>query len=108
MNNQVMFSYTFKNKPYEFHNGGLWPMVTGFYACDLARRGRQIEAQRFVEGLNRANALPMDGEPWGFAEYIHGKNLTPSGTKHQGWSAAAAIIGQRALEGHSAFRIGDN
>lgn len=35
---QVMFSYTFKNKPYEFQNGGLWPMVTGFYVVDLARR----------------------------------------------------------------------
>lgn len=38
-NLQVMFSYTFKNKPCEFHNGGMWPMLTGFYAVDLARRG---------------------------------------------------------------------
>ena len=104
---QVMFSYTFKNMPYEYHNGGLWPMVTGFYACDLARRGRQEKAQKLVEGLNRANAMPMDNEPWGFAEYIHGRTLKPRGTKHQGWSAAAAVIGQRALEGQSAFRISD-
>jgi glycogen debranching enzyme len=104
---QVMFSYTFKNRPYEYHNGGLWPMVTGFYACELSRRGRKAEAQRFVEGINRANAMPMDDEPWGFAEYIHGSELKPSGTKHQGWSAAAAVMGQRAIEGHSVFRIDD-
>ncbi|MEX2365002.1 MAG: glycoside hydrolase 100 family protein, partial [Pseudohongiellaceae bacterium] len=24
---QMTFSYTFKNKPYEYHNGGLWPML---------------------------------------------------------------------------------
>ena len=105
---QVMFSYTFKNRPYEYHNGGLWPMVTGFYACDLARRGRKKEAQRLVEAINQANAMPMDGEPWGFAEYIHGKELTPQGTKRQGWSAAAAVMAQRTLEGETLFRIDDS
>ena len=104
---QVMFSYTFKNAPYEYHNGGLWPMVTGFYACDLARRGRKREALRFVEAINRANAMPMDDASWGFAEYIHGSELTPRGTRRQGWSAAAAVMGQRTLEGQSLFRIGD-
>ena len=102
---QVMFSYTFKNKPYEYHNGGLWPMVTGFYVCDLARRGAKREARQFLEGIDRANALPMDNEPWGFAEYVHGEDLTPQGTKHQGWSAAAAIMARRALDGHMPFRI---
>ena len=104
---QVMFSYTFKNQPYEYHNGGLWPMVTGFYVCDLARRGKKKVAQRFVESIHRANAMPMDGESWGFAEYVHGSDLNPRGTKHQGWSAAAAVIGQHTLEGQSLFRIGD-
>jgi len=32
-----------------------------------------------VEAINRANAMPMDGEPWSFAEYIHGKELKPRG-----------------------------
>jgi GH15 family glucan-1,4-alpha-glucosidase len=105
---QVMFSYTFKNKPYEYHNGGLWPMVTGFCACDLARRGRMQKAQRLVEAINRANAMPMDGVPWGFAEYIHGKELKPQGTKHQGWSAAAAVMAQRTLDGGTLFRIDDS
>ncbi|WP_462321237.1 amylo-alpha-1,6-glucosidase [Halochromatium sp.] len=100
---QMMFSYSFKNAPYEYHNGGLWPMVTSFYVCDLARRGLQQQAQRFLDGINRANALPMDDEPWGFAEYIHGRDLTPGGTRHQGWSAAAAIIARHALDGQAPF-----
>ncbi|MFZ1864836.1 MAG: glycoside hydrolase 100 family protein [Polyangiales bacterium] len=104
---QVMFTYTFKNKPYEYHNGGLWPMLTGFYVADLAARGQTDRARKHLEGIHRANALDMDGEPWGFPEFVDGRTLQPGGTRQQGWSAAAAIIGQRALEGQRVFRIDD-
>ena len=103
----VMFSYTFKNKPYEFHNGGLWPVVTGFYVADLVRRGRMGEANRYLQAIHHANALAMDGEAWGFPEFVHGKNLTPGGTRHQGWSAAAAVIGHHALKGQCVFRVNE-
>lgn len=102
---QVMFSYTFKNKPYEFHNGGLWPMVTGFYVADLAMRGRLEEARHYLRAVHQANALEMDGEAWGFPEFVHGRKLTPGGTRKQGWSAAGAVIGHHALEGRGPFRI---
>jgi hypothetical protein len=105
---QVMFSYTFKNKPYEFHNGGLWSLITGFYVADLARRQRTEQGQKYLQAIHQANALPMDGEPWSFAEYLHGKTLQPGGTRHQGWSAAAAVIAQHALEGHKLFGIDDH
>jgi glycogen debranching enzyme len=101
----MMFSYTFKNRPYEYHNGGLWPMVSGFYVADLALRQRAGEAQRYLQALHRANALAMNGEDWAFAEFIHGRELTPGGTRHQGWSAAGAIIGHCALRGQGPFRI---
>lgn len=102
---QVMFSYTFKNKPYEFHNGGLWPMVTGFYAADLAQRGCEKEARRYLAAVDRANALEMDGEPWSFPEFVHGRKLTAGGTRKQGWSAAGAIIAHQALAGQRVLRI---
>lgn len=101
---QMSFSYTFKNQPYEFHNGGLWPMVTGFYVVDLAQRGYQNQAWRFLDGIHRANALPMNGEPWSFPEYVHGQKLTAKGTPYQAWSAAAAVMGHAALTGHVLFR----
>ncbi|MGD2055995.1 MAG: glycoside hydrolase 100 family protein [Gammaproteobacteria bacterium] len=103
---QMMFSYTFKNKPYEFHNGGLWSMVTGFYVADLARRQCVAAASKHLQAIHQANALPMAGEPWGFAEYVQGQTLEPGGTRHQGWSAAGAIIGHQALQGQDVFRIG--
>jgi hypothetical protein len=105
---QVMFSYTFKNKPYEYHNGGLWPMVTGFYVADLARRQKTQQAGDYLQGLHRANALVMENEAWGFPEFVHGQKFTPGGTRHQGWSAAGAILGHHALQGRDIFRIDDH
>jgi hypothetical protein len=105
---QMMFSYTFKNHPYEYHNGGLWPMVTGFYVADLAARGRHDAARRYLDAVHRANAVSMDGAPWAFPEYLHGQTFAPGGTRHQGWSAAGAIIGSRAIDGRPPFLIDDD
>ncbi|MFP4607771.1 MAG: amylo-alpha-1,6-glucosidase [Thiohalospira sp.] len=101
---QMTFSYTFKNHPYEYHNGGLWPFLSGFHAADLARRGREEEARRVTAAIDRANALPMGGEDWSFPEFVHGRDLTPGGTFHQGWSAAGAIMAHQALEGRPVLR----
>ena len=101
---QTTFSYSFKNRPHEYHNGGLWPMVTGFYVADLARRGRYDMAQRFLDGIHAANAMTMDGEAWSFPEYVHGVRLTPGGTSRLGWSAAAAVIGGHAVAGEPVLK----
>lgn len=102
---RMTFTYTFKNNPYEFHNGGLWPLITGFYVADLARRGLTERARRFSRALERANALPMEGEAWAFPEYVNGRTLEPGGTRRQGWSAAAQVIAEQALRGEPVFRI---
>jgi hypothetical protein len=103
---QVMFSYTFRNRPYEYHNGGLWPMLTGFYVADLARRQCGAQAHRYLQAVDRANALVMDDEAWGFPEFVNGRRFTAGGTRHQGWSAAGAIIAHHAVEqGCGVFRI---
>ena len=104
---QMMFSYSFKNNPYEFHNGGLWPMITGFYVTDLVARGHTIKARRYLDGIHRANALPMEGEPWAFPEFVHGKKLEAGGNRCQGWSAAAAVMAHHAIEGQPLLRLID-
>ncbi len=100
---QQNFSYTFKNHPYEYHNGGLWPMITGFYVAALALHGQRERARRFLAGVHRANRGP-EGD-WPFPEYLHGRTGEPGGNRGQGWSAAAAIIGHHAIEGESVFRV---
>jgi hypothetical protein len=104
---KVTFSYNFKNNPYEYHNGGLWPMLTGFYVADLARRGHRNRAEVYLEGINQANRLPMNGRDWGFAEYVNGKNFRPGGNLAQCWSASAALMGFHALQGKQVFSINE-
>lgn len=105
---QMTFSYQFKNEPYEYHNGGLWPMVNGFYAAGLARRGKEREARRILRAVHEANRLPFQKEdeeetPWSFPEYVHGKKLTAGGVQPMGWSAAGALIADAYVNGKRLF-----
>ncbi len=102
---QITFSYSFKNRPYEFHNGGLWPMITGFYVADLARRGKRDQAGKYLTGIHRANAMAMNGHPWSFPEYVNGENFSPGGTAYQCWSASAALMGHYAMQDKKVFTI---
>jgi GH15 family glucan-1,4-alpha-glucosidase len=102
---QITFSYSFKNRPYEFQNGGLWPMVTGFYVADLARRGKTTEAEDYLAGIHGANAMSMGDRQWGFPEYVNGSDFSAGGNRQQCWSASAALMGHYALKGKKVFRI---
>ena len=100
---QMSFSYTFKNQPYEYHNGGLWPMVTAFYAASLAQRGEVELARRYRDGIHAANRRTRDGAPWSFSEYLHGRSFDPGGTAPMGWSAAAGVIADAYVSGRRLF-----
>lgn len=96
---QTSFSFTFKNKPYEYHNGGLWPMITGFYVVYLAKNNKLKEAKKFSDGIDQANAMGKNASKWGFYEFVNSKTFEPGGKKNQCWSASAAVMATYALEG---------
>jgi len=107
---KMTFSYQFKNEPYEYHNGGLWPMVNGFYVASLAKRGKKDKAREILKAVHEANRLPVenaDGKevPWSFPEYVHGQKFTPGGVHPMGWSAAGALIGDAYLAGNELFAL---
>lgn len=106
---QMTFQYDFRNNPYEYHNGGLWPMIGGFHVAERASRGDHDGAVRLLRGVHRANALPSkpDLAEWSFPEFVNGERHTAGGTVNQGWSAAAAVIGEHAVAGSTPFRISD-
>ena len=89
--------YAFKNYPDESHNGGLWPMVTGFWGAGLAFRGEIELAEKTLDAINKSNFLDTENGLWGFYEWHHGKTKEPMGTRHTTWSAAGAIILHQAL-----------
>jgi len=101
---QMTFSFTFKNNPYEYHNGGLWPMLSGFYVYDLCQRGLYKLANEYTNSINRANNLEYHEMKPSFPEFLHGQTLHPGGTLQQGWSAAASVISHHALLGEKLFR----
>ena len=62
-----------QNLPHRYHNGGLWPMVGGFWV--LAR-------------LARANAAGN----WRFTEWFDGASGTAEGMAGQSWNAALFLL----------------
>jgi hypothetical protein len=89
-----------QNLVWQYHNGGIWPMVGGFWVTALVANGRRQQAREELVKLARACAL----KNWAFTEWLHGKTLTPRGMPGQSWNAAAYLMAERAVEhGTDAF-----
>ena len=86
-----------KNQPYRYHNGGLWPVITGLYVLGLVRDGAQERAEQLTTAIHEANARGQDDSQWDFAEYHHGQTHQPLGTKYLAWNAAAGVLAHQAV-----------
>ncbi len=84
-----------QNSVHQYHNGGIWPFVGGYWVMALARLGMREQAWSALTRLAQANAL--DG--WRFTEWFHGRTLKPMGMAGQSWNAATFLLALRALEG---------
>ena len=82
-----------QNYAWQYHNGGIWPFVGGFYAVALAQSGMRERAARVVERLAEVNAL---GD-WRFTEWLHGQSFALSGMAGQSWNAAAFLMARDAI-----------
>lgn len=88
------------NLPEQYHNGGIWPFVGGFYVAALVKARRIDEARRQLEKLAEANRLGIEQE-WEFNEWCHGRSGQPMGYPHQGWSAGMYVFAYHCVvEGH--------
>ncbi len=84
-----------QNQVWQYHNGGIWPMVGGFWVAALAGAGRLEQAERDLVGRARACAV----HDWAFTEWLHGKTLAPRGMPGQSWNAAAFLMAEYAVRG---------
>jgi glycogen debranching enzyme len=82
-----------QNHVWQYHNGGIWPMVGGFWVAALVESGRYAQARTELLKLARACAV----KNWSFAEWLHGRTLAPRGMPGQSWNAAGFLIAQNAV-----------
>ena len=82
-----------QNQVWQYHNGGIWPMVGGFWIAALVECGRHEEARQ--ELLKLASACAVRN--WAFAEWLHGRTLAPRGMPGQSWNAAGFLIAENAV-----------
>lgn len=86
-----------QNSVHQYHNGGIWPFVGGYWVMALARLGMQEQARSALTRLAQANAL----DDWRFTEWFHGRTLKPMGMAGQSWNAATFLLARRAVEGEA-------
>jgi glycogen debranching enzyme len=82
-----------QNFPWQYHNGGIWPFVGGFWVMLLAKLGKTGEAWRELEKL----ALVSRVNDWEFNEWLQGMTGEPMGMARQSWNAALYILAYRTL-----------
>ncbi|HEX3843698.1 MAG TPA: glycoside hydrolase 100 family protein [Steroidobacteraceae bacterium] len=82
-----------QNEVWQYHNGGIWPMVGGFWVIALAAAGRLSQARLELVNLARACAV----RNWAFTEWLHGTTAAPRGMPGQSWNAAAFLMAEHAV-----------
>jgi glycogen debranching enzyme len=87
-----------QNSAWQYHNGGIWPMVGAFWIAALCAHGRAREARSCLIQLAQACTL----DRWGFTEWLHGKSLSPRGMRGQSWNAAGFLFAYHSV----GFRYG--
>ena len=91
--------YAQYNLPGEYHNGGVWPFVCGFYVAALVGAGRHDLAERKLDALTETVKLACDaGLSFGFNEWLKAQDGTPRGQDWQTWSASMYLYAAHCVE----------
>jgi len=90
------------NQPGEYHNGGVWPFICGFYVAACVAAGRYETARKRLETLALLVKPWHENEvDWGFNEQIKAQTGKPIGRDWQTWSAAMFLYAARCVETRS-------
>lgn len=87
------------NQPGEYHNGGIWPFICGFYVAALVAARRYNLAEKKLLALTELirPARKADVE-FGFNEWHRAQDGTPQGQDWQSWSAAMYLYSAACVE----------
>jgi hypothetical protein len=94
-----MRRYKKYNKPGEYHNGGIWPFVCGFYIAALVAAEKYKLAEDKLIALTELVRASREADvEFGFNEWHRAKGGRPRGEDWQSWSAAMYLYAAKCVE----------
>jgi len=91
--------YTIYNNPGDYHNGGIWPFICGFYVAALVAAKRYSLAAEKLDALTDLIRISATGTvSYGFNEWIKAQDGKPMGQDWQTWSAALYLYAAKCVE----------
>lgn len=87
-------AHGFRNRPHEYHNGGIWPVWLGWLALAYARHARPTDAiaLRMLTTRHVARLAHFD-----FEEYFHGETGEALGTPGMAYTATGFVLLEQAI-----------
>lgn len=82
------YSYSFKNEPHHFHNGGSWPIFLGWLCLALNRKGLAEIPGKILSQYEQL----MQEKGFHFREYYSTDKLLPLGTEQLCFSASGYLM----------------
>ncbi|MHC4396776.1 MAG: glycoside hydrolase 100 family protein [Planctomycetota bacterium] len=87
------------NQPGEYHNGGIWPFICGFYVSALVAAKRYKLAEKKLIALTKLIQPAREADVhFGFNEWHRAQDGTPQGEDWQTWSAAMYLYAADCVE----------
>ena len=91
--------YAETNGPGEYHNGGVWPFICGFYVAALVAAGKERLAEKHLKALTKLVRPARQAKvSFGFNEWFRAQDGTPRGHDWQTWSAAMYLYAALSVE----------
>jgi hypothetical protein len=91
--------YALFNLPGDYHNGGVWPFVCGFYVAALVAAGRPRLAEERLKDLADLVKPAREADvTYGFNEWFKAQTGEPSGQDWQTWSASMFLYAAACVE----------
>jgi hypothetical protein len=91
--------YSAYNQPGDYHNGGIWPFIAGFYVAALVAAKRYKLAEEKLVALTQGIKLARsENLGFGFNEWIKAQDGKPKGNDWQTWSASMYLYAAKCVE----------
>ncbi len=87
------------NKPGDYHNGGIWPFISGLYIAALVAAKKYTLAREKLEILTHyIKKTKSEHVDFGFNEWIKAQDGKAMGQDWQTWSAALYLYAAKCVE----------